>query len=236
MWEWREESARGRWRLDRWGSWVWDEPSPLERPGAGTGALEDRPRVRPQGPRGEAPWAPDAAPSWWGGPPPAAAWRAEEPRPARWRDERWGPEWSEAGGPDAGGPDTGGPDTGGPGTGHGPEDETPIFRAVADDRHRRVAHAAEDLLGRDRPPLGRGVPVDTDDRYDTAPRIPLPHPGSGPFPAPGPEAFEDPQEEVRRRAARRRARRGAGADAAPGTGTAPGADAVPAGGRHAFRS
>ncbi|WP_285650978.1 hypothetical protein [Actinomycetospora sp. NBRC 106375] len=29
----------GGWRLDAYGTWVWDEPSVLERPGAGTDAL-----------------------------------------------------------------------------------------------------------------------------------------------------------------------------------------------------
>ncbi|HSK59662.1 MAG TPA: hypothetical protein VK935_11485 [Actinomycetospora sp.] len=29
----------GGWRLDAYGTWVWDEASPLERPGAGIGAL-----------------------------------------------------------------------------------------------------------------------------------------------------------------------------------------------------
>ncbi|WP_345341051.1 hypothetical protein [Actinomycetospora succinea] len=32
-------SGAGGWRLDAYGTWVWDEPSPLERPGAGIGAL-----------------------------------------------------------------------------------------------------------------------------------------------------------------------------------------------------
>lgn len=46
MWVWRDDmasgdarSGAGGWRLDAYGTWVWDEPSPLERPGAGVGAL-----------------------------------------------------------------------------------------------------------------------------------------------------------------------------------------------------
>ncbi|WP_133251862.1 hypothetical protein [Actinomycetospora cinnamomea] len=35
-------SGGGGWRLDAYGTWVWDEPSPLERPGAGIGALRAR--------------------------------------------------------------------------------------------------------------------------------------------------------------------------------------------------
>ena len=42
MWVWRDDlgsgGAAGGWRLDG-NTWVWEEPSPLERPGAGTGAL-----------------------------------------------------------------------------------------------------------------------------------------------------------------------------------------------------
>ncbi|MDD7941122.1 hypothetical protein PHK61_22130 [Actinomycetospora lutea] len=52
MWVWRDEPASGEarsgsggWRLDAYGTWVWDEPSPLERPGAGIGALR-----RPESP------------------------------------------------------------------------------------------------------------------------------------------------------------------------------------------
>jgi hypothetical protein len=46
VWVWRDDlgsgAAEGRgggWRLDAYGTWVWDEPSPLERPGAGMDAL-----------------------------------------------------------------------------------------------------------------------------------------------------------------------------------------------------
>ena len=48
MWVWRDDmgsggaSGGGGWRLDVSGTWVWDEPSPLERPGAGVGALRGR--------------------------------------------------------------------------------------------------------------------------------------------------------------------------------------------------
>lgn len=57
MWVWRDESGfgdapsgAGGWRLDAYGTWVWDEPSPLERPDAGIGALrraEPAPAARP---------------------------------------------------------------------------------------------------------------------------------------------------------------------------------------------
>lgn len=33
MWVWREESVRGGWRLDSYGSWTYDEPARLERVG-----------------------------------------------------------------------------------------------------------------------------------------------------------------------------------------------------------
>ena len=45
MWVWRDDlgsgaaSGGGGWRLDAYGTWTWDEPSFLERPGAGTDAL-----------------------------------------------------------------------------------------------------------------------------------------------------------------------------------------------------
>lgn len=43
MWVWRDDlgsgAAAGGWRLDRNNTWVWEEPSPLERAGAGVGAL-----------------------------------------------------------------------------------------------------------------------------------------------------------------------------------------------------
>src|SRR4051794_41938354 len=49
VWVWRddlgsggEHGGSGGWRLDAYGTWVWDEVSPLERPGAGTGALRGR--------------------------------------------------------------------------------------------------------------------------------------------------------------------------------------------------
>jgi hypothetical protein len=48
VWVWRDDlgsggaHGSGGWRLDAYGTWVWDEPSPLERPGAGTGALRER--------------------------------------------------------------------------------------------------------------------------------------------------------------------------------------------------
>lgn len=52
MWVWRDElvsgsgrSGAGGWRLDASGTWVWDEPSLLERRGAGVGALR-----RPEAP------------------------------------------------------------------------------------------------------------------------------------------------------------------------------------------
>ena len=56
MWVWRDDmgigearSGAGGWRLDAYGTWVWDEPSPLERPGAGIGALR-----RPEAPAARA--------------------------------------------------------------------------------------------------------------------------------------------------------------------------------------
>jgi hypothetical protein len=43
VWVWRDDlgsgAAAGGWRLDRNNTWVWEEPSPLERAGAGVGAL-----------------------------------------------------------------------------------------------------------------------------------------------------------------------------------------------------
>ncbi|MDF2975915.1 MAG: hypothetical protein K0S40_643 [Actinomycetospora sp.] len=47
MWVWREDQGSGGvggggWRLDAYGTWVWDEASPLDRPGAGIGALRGR--------------------------------------------------------------------------------------------------------------------------------------------------------------------------------------------------
>jgi hypothetical protein len=49
VWVWRDDlgsgaagSGGGGWRLDAYGTWVWDEPSPLDRPGAGIGALRER--------------------------------------------------------------------------------------------------------------------------------------------------------------------------------------------------
>ena len=46
VWVWRDDlgsggalGAAGGWRLDGNNTWVWEEPSPLDRPGAGTGAL-----------------------------------------------------------------------------------------------------------------------------------------------------------------------------------------------------
>lgn len=49
MWVWRDDlgsggetGGSGGWRLDAYGTWVWDEPSVLERAGAGTGALRGR--------------------------------------------------------------------------------------------------------------------------------------------------------------------------------------------------
>lgn len=49
MWVWRDDlgsggtyggaGGSGGWRLDAYGTWVWDEPSPLERFGAGPEAL-----------------------------------------------------------------------------------------------------------------------------------------------------------------------------------------------------
>jgi len=55
VWVWRDDmgsgearSGSGGWRLDAYGTWVWDEPSPLERPGAGIGALQ---RAEPTAPR-----------------------------------------------------------------------------------------------------------------------------------------------------------------------------------------
>lgn len=66
MWVWRDDMARGGWRLDAYGTWIWDEPSPLDRAGAGTGALAgyagasrgavgllDAPRLAPEVPASE---------------------------------------------------------------------------------------------------------------------------------------------------------------------------------------
>jgi len=46
VWVWRDDlgsggalGGAGGWRLDGNNTWVWEEPSPLDRPGAGTGAL-----------------------------------------------------------------------------------------------------------------------------------------------------------------------------------------------------
>ena len=58
MWVWRDDQGSGGaggggWRLDAYGTWVWDEASPLERPGAGIGALRGRvgdDRLRPEQP------------------------------------------------------------------------------------------------------------------------------------------------------------------------------------------
>ena len=67
MWVWREDQGSGGvggggWRLDAYGTWVWDEASPLERPGAGIGALRGRggdDRVRAE--RAERPMVGDRA-------------------------------------------------------------------------------------------------------------------------------------------------------------------------------
>jgi hypothetical protein len=47
VWVWRDDlgsgdagTGPGGWRVDAYGEWTWDEPSPLERPGAGIGALQ----------------------------------------------------------------------------------------------------------------------------------------------------------------------------------------------------
>lgn len=55
MWVWRDDlgsggasDGAGGWRLDAYGTWVWDEPSPLERPGAGVGALRPRGEAGPE--------------------------------------------------------------------------------------------------------------------------------------------------------------------------------------------
>ena len=57
MWVWRDDQGSGGvgggWRLDAYGTWVWDEASPLDRPGAGIGALRGHgggDRVRPERP------------------------------------------------------------------------------------------------------------------------------------------------------------------------------------------
>jgi hypothetical protein len=46
VWVWRDDlgsggalGGAGGWRLDGNNTWVWEEPSPLDQPGAGTGAL-----------------------------------------------------------------------------------------------------------------------------------------------------------------------------------------------------
>lgn len=59
MWVWREDAVRGGWRLDAHGTWMWDEPSILEREGIGVDALR-RPReaaVRRERPPRREPWA-----------------------------------------------------------------------------------------------------------------------------------------------------------------------------------
>jgi hypothetical protein len=60
VWVWRDDLGSGSdgrgggWRLDAYGTWVWDEPSLLERPGAGMDALRrtavggERPIERPR--------------------------------------------------------------------------------------------------------------------------------------------------------------------------------------------
>ncbi len=43
MWVWRDDVTpgvdQGGWRLDAYGTWTWDEPSSLDRAGAGTSAV-----------------------------------------------------------------------------------------------------------------------------------------------------------------------------------------------------
>ena len=47
MWEWREDTTRGGWRLDAYGTWTWEEGSPLSRFDAGPSALRGAERRQP---------------------------------------------------------------------------------------------------------------------------------------------------------------------------------------------
>ena len=183
MWEWREE--RGRWRLDDSGSWNWDEPSLLDRVGSAPfGAAGPRrpasnpmtPPVPPVPPPG--PWTPPEP--WRRGPvrvgSPERPEGPERPDPRTPRDP-WDGPWLPAAGP--------GPAELIPAAETLSED-TPIFAAVAEDHERDESTGGKRLR-----PSRHGVPDDgrpgADERreYRTAPWIPEPSPGSGPFPVPG---------------------------------------------------
>ena len=186
MWEWREE--RGRWRLDDSGSWNWDEPSLLDRVGSAPfGAAGPRrpssnpmtPPVPPVPPPG--PWVP---PEPWRRGPVRNAWPTDRSEPVEPRGPRdpWDGPWLPGPGP---APADAIPVTEIP-TAELLSEETPIFAAVAEDHERDESTGGKRLR-----PSRHGVPddghrsVDERHEYRTAPAIPEPSPGSGPFPVPG---------------------------------------------------
>lgn len=230
MWEWREDTASGRWRLDSTGSWTWDEPSPLER--LGDGRFEGFVRGPEHGERTVS-WELDR----WRPEPVAAPFALAEPRgvlpgretrgweldprpggsswdlPRGWDAPAWdAPAWDAPAWPSWDGSALDGPGWAGglatlPWTDVPIDGEpTPIFEAVADDRAGGGgAHAADAVR-----PGG-----DEDGAY---PIIPEPHPGSGPFPVQRLEGLHDvdsPEDELRRRAERRRRPRSAESAASP---------------------
>lgn len=183
MWEWREDTTRGRWRLSATGSWLWDEPSDLDRYADGyEGLTRPLPLPTATGLPGTDPggssWV--GAPSWSEpvgvGPGPASAtpsWLAEH----SWLPADDVPIGSRPYLDDSSR------------DGLHPDEPTPIFEAVAEERDGGGgAHAADGLHGEH-------------------PDIPSPTPGSGPLPVQRLEALREavsPEDELRRRAERRR--------------------------------
>lgn len=180
MWEWREDTVSGRWRLSETGSWLWDEPSDLDRyVEAGYDGLTRswpetswRPAwsgsVRaPETSIGSRPYLDDHR----------AVARAEDPVDGDAADTGRG-FWPDLVISDA--------------------EPTPIFEAVAEDRNGGGgAHAAD---------ADRSLHPDHPDHPDY-PVIPAPSPGSGPLPVQRLDALRDaesPEDELRRRAERRR--------------------------------
>lgn len=171
MWEWRDETTRGQWRLDGSGSWIWDEPSLLERVGlapASFGPGSVGAPWSPPEPWSPAPWSPPESwsPSSEPGAHPSGRW------PDPWTDTRARTEVN--------------PRTDAWSVEEALVEETPIFEAVAEDHgrddgvDRRRRHGAPEGVDEE------GHPGATDRvEYRTAPWIPEPSPGSGPFPAQG---------------------------------------------------
>ena len=154
MWEWRDETARGQWRLDGSGSWIWDEPSLLERVGLGPASFG------PGSASSGAPWAPPepwspprAGRGPWTDVPDVPSWSDPEPRTDSWELDAL-------------------------------SEETPIFEAVAEDQERDDAGDRRRRHGALEDDDGHPGAADRVE-YRTAPWIPEPSPGSGPFPAQG---------------------------------------------------